>query len=140
MGIFTRKKLTPFQKQLGSASKALAIAIRVTSINLHLNKLKTEQDAYKDLKERMREIQKRYGYSKFLAILIPVLLNSIEKPMELVTLNNKKVNVKLYYKPLEDYLNENIQAFQSGIVSKVQQAAQKAVGPVPERMKTSPSV
>ena len=120
-----KNKFKPFQKQIGSAGKALAIAIRIVSINLFLKKITNEQEAYKNLSDRMTEIKRKYGYSIFLTILTPVLLNSIEKPMELVTLNGKKERVRLYYKPLEDFLNANMQAFQSGISSRVQQAREK---------------
>lgn len=114
-----KPKMKARDKQLTAVLKAMIVACRITSINMELKKIKNDKEAYKDLDARIKDIQRRYGFSRMLLVAPEALSRMSKLKYETVDFEGKKMRIKLYYQPLQDFVVKNLPSFLPHIASKV---------------------
>jgi hypothetical protein len=102
-------KITPRIKQLQSISKAITNSVLVSSTNYTLKKL-TLIEAELDLNERIKGVQKRYGFPLCIVVFPDILKRIKERLIQTikVTSNGKEelIKVSLLVKPMEEWISK----------------------------------
>jgi hypothetical protein len=96
-------------KQLQAIAKAASKAVITTSTNMALNKLDMSKGII-DLRERLKEIQRRYGVQDCLDVFPDILKRIEERPHVDVSVphpkgGTRKIKVKLFWLPLKMWID-----------------------------------
>jgi len=102
-------KITPRIKQLQSVSKDITRSILVSSTNYALKKFNLNE-AESDLNERIKEVQKRYGFPLCITVFPDILKRLKERPVQTVKVRDngkeKLIKVLLLVKPMEEWISK----------------------------------